>query len=114
MQRRRTRHPDADGGDLAFGPAGAARHPHPGPPVDPDRVQAQVGAHLDQRFFKAPNVIDHIERFSQSDDRVADQLSGTVPSDLAAAVGVDDWSAVNWSLVRLSAPSGGVDRRVLQ
>src|SRR5262249_37748632 len=88
--------------------------PHPGAAVDSDRVQAQVGAHSDQRFFKAPNVIDDIERFSQSDDRIADQLPWTMPGDLAAAVGVDDGSAINWSLVRLSAPSRGVDGRVLQ
>lgn len=86
----------------------------PDRPVDAAGVQAQIGADLDQRFFKAPNVIDHVEGFGQPDDRVADQLPRTVPGDLAAAVGVDDRSAVNGSLVCLGTPSGGVDRGVFQ
>ena len=74
---------------LRAGAPASFRHPHPGPAVDPAGFQAHVGAYLDQRFLEAPNVIDHIQRFGQPDDRVADQLPRPVPGDLAAAVGVD-------------------------
>ena len=90
VQRRRPRHPHADGGDFARRSAPAGRHPHSGAAVDAAYLQTHVGAHLDQRFLDAPNVIDHIERLGQPDDRVADQLARPVPGDLAAAVGVDD------------------------
>ena len=70
--------------------AAVGGHPHPGAALDASGFQAQLGAHLDHRFLKAPNEIHHIERFGQSDDRIADQLAGPVPGDLAAAVGVDD------------------------
>ena len=55
-----------------------------------------------------------VERFGQPDDRIADKLAGTVPGDLAAAIGVDDGRPVDRSLMRLCASSGGIDRRVLQ
>ena len=76
--------------------------------------QPELGAHRDQRLLKAPNIIHDIERLGEADDRVADQLAGAVPGDLAAAVGVDHGCAVDGALVRLGAPARGVDRRVLE
>ena len=85
---------------LRAGRSAVGRHPHPGAALDPAGLQAQARAHLDQRFLKAPNEIHHIERLGQADDRIADQLAGAVPGDLAAAVGVDDGRAVDRALVR--------------
>ena len=48
-----------------------------------------VGAGPDQRLLDGPHVGDHVDRLGQRDDRVADELAGTVPGDLAAAVHVD-------------------------
>ena len=73
-----------------------AGHPHPGAAVDPAGLAGPAPAHTaDQRFLKAPNEIHHIQRLGQPDDRIADQLAGAVPGDLAAAVGVDDGRAVD-------------------
>ena len=94
MQRGRARHPDADRGDLA-GRADRRRRA-PTPRSGRRRVpvaRPEAGAHRDQRFLKAPNEFHHVERLGQADDRIADQLAGAVPGDLAAAVGVDDGGA---------------------
>ena len=74
--------PDADRGDLALRAVRARRQPHPRAARHPPGFKAQAGAHADQRFLKAPNVIHHVQRFGQADHRVADQLSGAVPGDL--------------------------------
>ena len=77
--------------------AAILRAGRPSPPGThtPDRpstrpvLQPERGAHRDQRILKAANEIHHVERLGQPDDRIADQLAGAVPGDLAAAVGVD-------------------------
>ncbi len=110
--------PYADRGDLALGPAGTARrvgrHPHPAAALDPAGRDAECVAHVDECRLEPAHVGDHVDRVGQGDDRIADQLTGPVPGDLAAAVDVDDRSAVERTLVRLGAASRGVDRRVLQ
>ncbi len=111
---RRAGHPDADRGDLAVRPTVVAGHPHPGAAVDPAGPQPDRGAHRDQRILKAANEVHHVHRLGQPDDRVADQLTGAVPGDLAAAVGVDDRRAVDRALVGFGALARGVDRRVLE
>jgi len=107
-------HPDPDGGDLAGRATLVGRDPHPGPPLDPAGRQAHVGAHRDQRLFESPHEIDHVQRFGQPDDRIADQLTGAVPGDLAAAVGVDDRGAVLGTLLGQGAPPGGVGGGMLE
>ncbi len=99
---------------LRAGPRLVRWHPHPDRPVDPAGLQPELGAHVDQRLLKAPNEIHHIERLGQPDDRIADQLAGAVPGDLAAAVGVDDGGAVDRALLGQRAAARGVDRRVLE
>ena len=73
-----------------------------------------VAADLDQRLLEPSDVADDVERLGQLDDRVADELAGTVPGDLAAAVDVDDRGAVDRPLEVERALAGGVDRRVLE
>ena len=100
---------------LRAGPRRPAGTHTPERPVDPARVQTQLGAHLDQRFLKAPNEIHHIQRFGQPDDRIADQLPRAVPGDLAAAVGVDDRRCrPTGPFAAAGAAARGVDRRVLE
>ena len=92
-------------------PAGTQTPERPStrPTCRPTSVQTLISDFLD-----APNVIDHVERLGQPDDRVADELARPVPGDLAAAVGVDDRSVVGRPLVGGGAPSRGVDRRVFE
>ena len=66
-------------------------------------MHAEAVAHLDQALLDAPHVVDDVDRVGQLDDRVADELAGAVPGDLAAAVDVDDGGAVERTLVRLGA-----------
>ena len=66
-------------------------------------------------LLEPPHVGDDVDRHRVSaHDRVADELAGAVPGDLAAAVDVDDRGAVGGPLVRLGALAGGVDRGVLE
>ena len=44
-------HPDADGGDLALGPAPSARHPHAAAALDPAVARPEAGADFDQRLL---------------------------------------------------------------
>jgi hypothetical protein len=44
-------------------------------------------------------VRDDVDGFGQAHDRIADELAGAVPRDLAAAVDVDDGRAVRRPLV---------------
>ncbi|CAB4969866.1 unannotated protein [freshwater metagenome] len=57
---------------------------------------------------------DDVDRVGQPHNRVADELTRTVPGDLAAPVDVDDGGSVEGPLMRLGAPAGRVDRRVLE
>ncbi len=57
---------------------------------------------------------DDVDRGRQPHDRVPDELSRSVPGDLAPAVDVDDRRAVEGPLVRLGALAGGEDRLVLE
>ena len=77
--------------------------------ASPRPAQTSISA-----LLEPPDVGDDVDRVGQPHDRVADQLTGAVPGDLAAAVDVDDRRAVERPLVRLGALAGRVDRRVLQ
>ena len=57
-------------------------------------VDAEVGAHADQRLLEPAHVGDDVDGVGQPHDRVADELARAVPGDLAAAVDVDDRGAV--------------------
>ena len=106
--------PDADGRDLLAGAAVRAGQPHAGTSVDPCPAYAELGEHLDQHALEPAHVGDHVDGIGEPHDRVADQLAGTVPGDLAAAVDVDDRSAVGGALVRFGAFARRVHGRVLQ
>jgi hypothetical protein len=41
------------------------------------------------RMLESPHVRHDVDRFAQAHDGIADELAGTVPGDLAAAVDVD-------------------------
>ena len=102
---------------LRAGRSLVARYPHPGPPLDPAGPKAEVGTHRDQRLLKAPNEIHHVQWLGQADDGVSDQLPGTVPGDLAAAVGFDDRCAGSGRIrtfVGQGASARGVHRGMLQ
>ena len=99
VQRGRPRHPDPDRADLAGRAPVVGRHPHTRSARDAHGFQSELGAHMDQRLFKAPNEIHHVEWFGQADDRIADQLTRAVPGDLAAPVGVDHGRAVGRTLL---------------
>ena len=91
VQRHALRDADADGGDLAVGTAVVGRAPRrrcgPRPAL---RGDAELGADVDQHALHAADVGDDVDRVGQPHDRVADELPGAVPGDLAAAVDVDD------------------------
>ena len=91
-----------------------AEHPDARAALDAGGLDAEVAADLDQRLLEPSDVADHVERLGQLDDRVADELAGTVPGDLAAAVDIDDRCAVDRPLEVERALAGGVDRRVLE
>ena len=115
MHRHPSLDPDADGRHLAFGatvaagnqtPAASGNPPGPTPePVDRCRSGPVPGS--------APRAITSIGS-ARADDRIADQLAGTVPGDPAAAVDVDDRGAVGREVRRPGAAAGGVDGGVLQ
>ena len=114
VQRHALGDPDPDRGDLAFRAAVVGRQPDPAASLDLAGGQAEVGADLDQHPLQPADVGHHVDRVGQLQDRIADQLAGSMPGDLAAAVDVDHRRAVARALPGLGAPAGGVDRRVFQ
>nr|BFF11704.1 hypothetical protein GCM10025699_30070 [Microbacterium flavescens] len=105
-------HPHADGGDLVL-PEGPP-DPHAAAPFDPVAVDAVAAEHLDQHVLQPADVGHDVDRFGEPHDRIAHQLTGPVPRDLAAPVDVDDGRAVGRALVPRGAGAGGVDRVVLE
>src|SRR4051812_10487762 len=92
VHRDALRDPDADRGDLrVLDPDAAAA-------LDPAGRDAVRVAHVDERLLDPAYVTDDVDRVGQPGDWVADELSGAVPGDLAAAVDVDHRSAVGRSL----------------
>ena len=106
VHRRAGGDPDPDRGDLALEPPIICRQPDAGPAADSARRQPVLGQHGDQRLFEPSHVIDNEYGLRKPDDRVADELSRTVPGDLAAAVNLNHRCAVegrSWGSVRLPA-----------
>ena len=81
-----TRDLHADGRDLLVG------HPHAGEPRLPVCLDPESGEDGDQRVFEAPHVGHDVAQavapLGQRDDRVADELAGSVIGDVATPVGV--------------------------
>jgi hypothetical protein len=65
-------------------------------------------------LLEPANVSDHIDWVRKSHDRVANQLTWTVPSNLPAAVNVNNFCAVVWSFGILGALAGGVNTLMLK
>ena len=84
--------PHPDGGHLA-GPGPGRVDPHAGVAVHPARVEPQAGQHVDEHLLQPPDVgggVGHpaAPLAGDSEDRVADELAGTVVGDFAAPVGL--------------------------
>ena len=113
------RHPDADRGHLPVPRPGRtiAGEPHPAAALDPPRPgDAGLRARQDQGFLQRAHVGDHVDRLGELHDRVANELPGAVPGDLAAAVHVDHRDArVGQRPVHGAGPlARGVHRLVLK
>ena len=102
---------NADGADLVV----------PVRAVDPHAANGRRRVHrarrrrgdVDHQLLEPAHVLDHVDRLGQTHDRVAGELPGAVPGDLAAAVDVDDRCAVGGPFRRRRAFAGGEDARVL-
>ena len=105
---------NADAYRRKFRVARSRSHPDAGAPADPHAVNAERPDHVDQHPFEGTDVRDDIARLRKPQNRVSDQLTGTVPGDLAPAVDIDNRDVANRSLVRLGAFAGGVDGLVLE
>ncbi len=93
---------------------GSPRTPDARPALHPAGLDAELGADPDHDLFEPPQVRHHVHRARQLLDRVAHELPGPVPGDLAAAVHVDHGRAVEGSFAVRRSPARRVDRRVLQ
>lgn len=114
VHRDLTADADADGADLATRAAVVGGDPRAALALDASGLDAEVGADADHHLLDVADVADDVDGRREPDDRVAGDLSRTVPGDLAAAVDVDDGSAVAGSLLGLGALARGVDRAVLE
>ena len=84
---RATRMPIA--ATLRSGPRSSASSHTPLRPATRPARDAEVGADRDQRALESSYVVDDEDAVGEADDRVAGELTRTVPGDLAAAVDVD-------------------------
>lgn len=111
MHRHATCYPDADGCDLAIGLAGnVARHPDSAATLNPACSHPEVPADADERVLEDAYVADYIDWLIQGDNRVADQLTGAMPRDLAAAVHVYDRRS--WIAKGAVERAGALARRI--
>ena len=67
-----------------------AGYPGTATAVDAARLHAEVTADTDHGFLKALHVGNDVDGLGQRDDRIADQLAGPVPGNVAAAVDIND------------------------
>ncbi len=91
MHGHTARDADPERRDLAIGSA-APVAPQPGsaPTVDPPGRHAERCAHADHGVLEQADIAHDVDRLVEGDDRIADELTGAVPGDLAAAVDIDD------------------------
>ena len=78
------------------------------------RDRTVVGEHADHGLFEPAHVINNEGGFRKPDNRIAHQLSGPMPGDLATPVDIDHWRAIQGPFVRLCSLACGVDAAVLQ
>src|SRR5439155_2315669 len=106
---------DADGHDLAVADpdAGIARQPA--------RLNAEVGEGVDQANLEVAQVEADVRCGAQIEDRIADQLAGTVIGDVAAAIDLEARDAarrkfrlVEKDVVAGATPADGVGVRMLE
>lgn len=111
------RHPDSDCGYLAVRSAVIGSNPDTTSPFDATGIDAEFLAHGDQQGLEASNERNDIQRLGQANNRIAHQLAGAMPGDLAAAVHVDHLGIAGdrpGTLMGFGASTSGVHRRMLQ
>ena len=108
-------HPDADGGQLA-----PALHPDTGQALFAMGLHSKGRCSGDDRRLEAADISPQVERVAQLDDRVGDQLSGSVEGDVAAAIDAVELRAdlaqafgTGQQVGLVPAAADGVDREVL-
>ena len=77
-------------------------------------VNAKLRGDVDEEMFYGSHVADDIDGLSEASDRIADQLTGTVPRNFAPAVDVNHRSAVLRSLRIFGALARGIDGFMLK
>ena len=110
------RHPtgdaDTDGSDLAL------PRPHPRVARLGPRLDTKLGQGLDQRLFQPADVGDDLLGVVETQDRVADELTGAVEGDVATAIHVvhlgPETDPVDEEVGAVAVASDGEHRRVLQ
>ena len=112
MHRHAALDTDADRRDLVLGERSA--HPDAAAALDAVPLDAEAGEDVDQYALEAPHVRHDIDRFAQAHDGISDELTGTVPCDLAATVDVDHGGAVGRPLVPRRARARREDGLVLE
>ena len=88
--------------------------PHAASPFNRSRRDASLGAHAHDGPFDAPYEAHDIDGGRKLDDRVAHELTRTVPGDLATPIDINHGGAVTWTLDLEGAPTSGIDRLMLE
>src|SRR5271157_1300466 len=92
MRGHRARDVHADGGDLGLRLVAQRVGPHSGQSLDALCSDAEVTAGADQDLFEASNVVHSADlgiEAAKVDDRISDQLAGTVERHVTAAVDLE-------------------------
>ena len=108
--------PDADGGELAL-----VVDPHPGEAIHASCADVEARRGGDDGGLEGPHVAAQVERIVKLDDRIGDELPGSMKGDVTTAVDAQVRGAQlaqalgSGQEVRLVAPApDGVHREVLQ
>ncbi len=99
------------GRDLAVG---GVVHPHAAATADALTVDAEMCARVDEHLLESAHVAYDIHGFGKMQDRVTDELPGTVPGDPSATVHLDHRRPVDGPVLWLRASPGRVHGFVLQ
>ena len=97
-----------------FSVAVSVTNPYPRSLAIAFRRNAKLLADGNQGSFNLANESDNIISIDEFYYGVTNDLTYAMPSNLAAAIDVDDWSSIDGAFVYLSAATGGIDRRVLK
>ena len=115
MRRHPARDPDADRRDLARPSRAGRRQPDARQPLDRGRLEIERGEGLDDRLLEIPDVPLHVLAVAvEIEDRIADELSGSVVGRLSAAVRLDELDVGpvrDVELLRLVGAPADRDRR---